>query len=57
MPVIRIWYRFYGRNIYKNGLTSLGQLYSKYNPKSVRGKVENVNNTVDEIQSKLSKYL
>ena len=46
-----------GGNAYKNGLSSLGALYSRYNPKLMKGKAENVSNQVDSIQNKLSKYL
>ena len=31
-----------GGNAYKNGLTSFGSLYSRYNPKLMKGKVENI---------------
>ena len=39
-----------GGNIYKSGLSSLGALYSKYNPKSLKGKAESVNAQVDDIR-------
>ena len=46
-----------GGNAYKNGLSSLGALYSKYNPKLIKGKVDSVSSQVDSNQNKLSKYL